>query len=120
MRVVIIGHSPGKVAESKSITRKRVKRWLGETQYEWYNLVDYHTTFLKMKDVELDPKLIITYDKVIALGNMPSDWLTRNQIPHLKVPHPSGLNRAWNDPNTEPLTINRITSYLETKDIYTV
>jgi uracil-DNA glycosylase len=120
MRVVIVGHSPGKVSESKSITRIKVKRWLGETQYDWYNLVDYHTASLKMKDVELDPKLIMTYDKIIALGNQSSEWLTRNGVNHLKVPHPSGLNRVWNDPDAESQTVNLINDYLETKDIYTV
>ena len=120
MRVVIIGHSPGKVAESKSITRLRVKKWMADTAYDWYNLVEYHAPNLKMKEVQLSHESIREYDKVIALGNMPSDWLTRNQILHLKVPHPSGLNRAWNDPMSEPLTINRIQEYLETKDIYTV
>lgn len=120
MKVVIIGHSPGKVVESKSITRIRVKRWLVETQYDWYNLVDYHTVSLKMKEVTLKPEQLIGYDKVIALGNQPSDWLTRNGVNHLKVPHPSGLNRVWNDPMTEPLVINQVKEYLETKDIYTV
>lgn len=120
MRVVIIGHSPGKVPESKSITRIRVKKWLGETPYDWHNLVEYHAPNLKMKEVQLSAESIREYDKVIALGNMPSEWLTRNQIHHIKVPHPSGLNRAWNDPTTEPLTITRIATYLETKDIYTV
>jgi uracil-DNA glycosylase len=120
MRVVIVGHSPGKVSESKSITRIKVKRWLGETQYDWYNLVDYHTASLKMKEITLKAEQLIGYDKVIALGNQPSDWLIRNGVNHLKVPHPSGLNRVWNDPGAEPQTINLIKSYLETKDIYTV
>ena len=120
MRVVIVGHSPGKVAESKSITRIRVKRWLEEVKYDWHNLVEYHAPSLKMKDVELDPTIILKYDKVIALGNQPSEWLTRNCINHLKVPHPSGLNRIWNDPLAESRTISQIKKYLETKCIYNV
>lgn len=120
MKVVIVGHSPGKIIESKSITRLRVKKWLSDTQYDWYNLVEYHAPALKMKEIQLSPAIICKYDKVIALGNMASEWLSKNQIIHIKVPHPSGLNRAWNDPKTELITIDRITEYLETKDIYTV
>mgnify|MGYP003138530058 FL=1 len=46
--------------------------------------------------------------KVIAMGNEVSDYFTKNNVEHLKVPHPSGLNRMWNNPELEPSVIEQI------------
>jgi hypothetical protein len=123
MRVLIVGHSPGKVQQSKSITRNRVKAWLQAAnveEYDWINLVNYHAPSLKFNEITLTSRDVIGYDKIIALGNMASVWLARNNISHLKVPHPSGLNRIWNDSTTEIKTMDSIKKYLETKHIYRV
>lgn len=123
MNVVIVGHSPGKISPNKSITLSRVKQWLNHANvydYDWFNLVTYHAPDLKLNEITLKVCDITKYDKIIALGNMASTWLNRNNIPHLKVPHPSGLNRIWNDPLAESRTISQIKKYLETKCIYNV
>ena len=36
-------------------------------------------------------------DQIIALGKESSKILTQHNIPHLEIPHPSGLNRKLND-----------------------
>jgi len=36
-------------------------------------------------------------DQIIALGVAASELLLEHNIPHLKIPHPSGLNRSLND-----------------------
>lgn len=115
-QLLIVGHSPGKVEQAKSPTRNRVRRWLhlaGIQHYDWSNLVHYHTTGLKMSEVTLEPSFVRQYAAVIALGRSAAEWLGRQGIPHLAVPHPSGLNRAWNDPAREPHTIQQIKEYLE-------
>ena len=38
-----------------------------------------------------------SFDVVIALGNEASKALTKENIPHLKIPHPSGKNYLLND-----------------------
>ena len=48
-----------------------------------------------------DNNKIITiheHDQVVALGREASRALDKAIIPHLKIPHPSGLNRKLNDP----------------------
>ena len=116
MKVVIIGHSPGKVSPDKSITRLRVQKWLNRAnvyEYDWFNLVNYHAPDLNLGDVTLQKKEVEDYDAVIALGNMAGTWLGRSDIPHLKVPHPSGLNRVWNDPDMEETVMQNIVKYLK-------
>lgn len=114
-KILIVGHSPGKLEEGKSPTRNRVREWLnsvGIDSYDWTNLVHYHTPSLKMSDVTLKPSYVRQYDRVVALGRVAEQWLTGQEIEHLAIPHPSGLNRVWNDPATEPRVVEKIKKYL--------
>lgn len=120
MKVLIVGHSPGKVKPEKSITRKRVIDWLkraGIIKFSWHNLVDYHAPKLNLKQVTLDPQVVNGFDRVISLGVLAHTWLSRQSIEHYPAPHPSGLNRQWNDPATEPRVINEIQQYLQREKI---
>jgi len=38
------------------------------------------------------------HDQIVALGKEASIALNKAIIPHLRIPHPSGLNRKLNDP----------------------
>ena len=51
------------------------------------------------KDIDYDRLYTISkgYEKVIALGNVASEALTKINVDHFKLPHPSGLNRKLND-----------------------
>lgn len=116
MKVLIVGHSPGKVKPEKSITRKRVFSWLqqvGVMEFTWHNLVAHHAPKLNLKQVTLDPQLVRQFDKVISLGVLASSWLNRQGISHYPAPHPSGLNRQWNDPATEPRVIQQLKNYID-------
>jgi uracil-DNA glycosylase len=97
--LIIVGEAPGNVPASKSPTLNRVKKWVSRS-YDWTNK--------SYNEIEK----IRTYDKVIALGNVASTWLEKNQVSHLKIPHPSPRNRMWNDPQTEINTLQKITEYL--------
>ena len=99
-QIVIVGHSPGKVDADKSMTLKRVKDWMESCNilmYDWYNLVDYHAPDLKLKDATLKPETVQKYNVIISIGNLADDWCKKNDINNYKMPHPSGLNRIWND-----------------------
>ena len=47
-----------------------------------------------------DDKIISIHehDQIVALGKEASIALNKAIIPHLRIPHPSGLNRKLNDP----------------------
>ena len=49
--------------------------------------------------------------RVIAMGNDVAKHFTKNNVEHLKVPHPSGLNRMWNNPELEPQVIEQIRGF---------
>jgi uracil-DNA glycosylase len=55
-------------------------------------------------------------DKVIALGNLVAKYFENRKIEHLKVPHPSGLNRMWNDPELEPKVIEEIRGFTNSQN----
>jgi hypothetical protein len=117
-KTIIIGISPGFAgSRSKSKSVQRVKNWMSicginESQYDWRNLVDIPGQNPKMSEVELKHAEISGYDKVICLGNKPEQWCNSHQIEHIKVPHPSGLNRKWNVPGQEITTIESIKEFL--------
>lgn len=102
-KIIIVGLAPGssRFNEDTSPTRKRVRKWLGNANYDWTNKSD--------DDIEHIKK----YEKIIALGNVASEWLKKNEVDHLKIPHPSGLNRFWNESGSESWAINNIRSYLQ-------
>lgn len=52
--------------------------------------------------------------RVIALGNKASERLSKSQIPHFKLPHPSGLNRKLNNKESLQIDLERAINYLNT------
>ena len=108
-KILIVGLKPGLTEKSKSVTWNRVAEWI-EHPYDWTNIYD------------LDDKVIFNpfeaykYKYIIALGNVSSGYMTKLGIQHLKIPHPSRLNRQWNDPKTEITTKKRLKKYLQTHE----
>lgn len=49
---------------------------------------------------------------IIALGNKASERLHKLNIPHFKLPHPSGLNRKLNDKENLKLDFQRAINYI--------
>lgn len=117
-KVLVLGISPGFAgsrAASKSV--QRVNQWLAEcgvaeTEYDWQNCSDQPGARPKQSEILKRRWEVALYDKVICLGNIPARWCYSLRIDHIKVPHPSGVNRKWNDPTTEPETVKQIRNYL--------
>jgi len=117
-KILVLGISPGFAgsrADSKSV--QRVNRWLAEcgvteTEYDWQNCSDQPGTRPKQSEILKKRYEVALYDKVICLGNIPARWCKSLYIPHIKAPHPSGVNRKWNDPAAEPATVEQIRNYL--------
>jgi hypothetical protein len=110
-KILVLGISPGFAGSpQKSMSIQRVKRWMAEcgyeqTDYDWRNLVDEAGALPKMKEVTIKRNEVSNYEKV-------EQWCKSVEIEYLKVPHPSGLNRQWNNPEMETITINNLNNYL--------
>lgn len=99
MKIMYVGTKPGNHPPEKSPTIKRITKWseqIGIEDWDWTNISDPNW------------REQIIGCKVIAMGNEVSDYFVKNNVEHLKVPHPSGLNRMWNDPELEPKVIEAI------------
>ena len=113
VRVIYVGTSRGNFPPDKSPTIKKIIKWseqAGLKSWSWTNLIDFKMTG-NFSLSEVNDKSILKQvegHKVIALGNQVSDYFEKRNIEHLKVPHPSGLNRMWNDPELEPKVIEKI------------
>ena len=57
-------------------------------------------------------KHVNEHDAIIALGNEASTALTKAHVPHLKIPHPSGLNRVLNDKKTVDKFLKHCKDYI--------
>ena len=53
--------------------------------------------------------------KIIAMGELASRVLTKLNIPHLKIQHPSGLNRNLNNPDIKLIQPTLIYNYVKGK-----
>lgn len=119
--ILILGISPGfAVDPPSSKTGQRVRMWfeacnISEDEYDWRNCVDEPGANPKQSDIMLNRYEVANYKKVVCLGNTPSRWCENLKIDHIKVPHPSGINRKWNDPETEPRVMLEIKQYIKTK-----
>jgi len=102
MKTIYVGTEPGNHPPEKSPTIKRITKWSTEAgikNWTWTNISDP------------DWREHIIGCKVIAMGNDVAKHFTKNNVEHLKVPHPSGLNRMWNNPELEPQVIEQIRGF---------
>ena len=118
-QVLVLGISPGfagSIEKSKSV--QRVWRWMAECgidpqEFNWLNLSEEPGTNPKLSEITLKRSDVANYEKVICLGNKPAQWCKSLHIDHVKmVPHPSGMNRIWNNPEVEPLVIEDLKTYM--------
>ena len=82
-----------------------MSEWI-EQPYDWTNIYNLND------EVIFTVEQTYKYSHIVALGNVASDYLNKLGVRHCKVPHPSRLNRMWNDPQTEIDTVNKLNNYL--------
>lgn len=119
-KVIVIGHSPGSSKikrKSNSATLKRLDVWLGACDVYSYSFVNlFAPGFSSDKKLQVDETMIQEciqgYTKVITLGNEVSQYFKKRGMRHYPVPHPSPLNRKFNDKTFEPAVIKGLQSYL--------
>lgn len=108
-RVLVVGCNPGAPLRDASRVPRgsalaRLGEWVGRAGLPYVSFVNcfYETGRYSMRRVEWDFLRDCVacgeHETVVALGGFPSQVLTRLGVEHVRVPHPSGLNREVNDP----------------------
>lgn len=122
-KVLIVGINPQntpwhKYIKKKLCTRARLHRWLDYLNLRFVGFSNCIPTpgpyNSKMIDYERLKKQTIGHTKIFALGNFPSKALSKLNIKHFKLPHPSPLNRLLNSKLYEKSILNRAKKYLKT------
>jgi len=126
-KVLVLAQNPG---PGQPFTRKDGKFNTGSTigkMHEWMscvgvNIFSFANTYqfpgsFTKNDIDYDRlnNLAGGYEKVIALGNIASEALTKIGVKHFKLPHPSGLNRKLNDKNYINKVLKECKEYYENR-----
>lgn len=111
-KVLLLGSNPSEaspdISAFHSNTRSRIilDSWFSDihANVSYANICDQRTPNnrpLRVSEIrECLPTLldkINGFDKIVALGKTSSKALELAKIRHFAAPHPSGLNRFWND-----------------------
>jgi len=118
--LVFVGLAPSSKPQGKNSSLYRLRRWI-DTLY--LSAVDFCNVFpdelpevIHISTMDLEPikKRLAGKRKIIALGGMVSNILTKAKIEHLKVDHPSPRNRNFNKEDHELITVLRMRQYIDT------
>lgn len=112
MKVLFVGQNPSKENLDLNVpfvgtkSHKVLNRWAFIIGAHSYNMINCsNEIYFKPNKKNIHStaeyftvlKFYLKYDKIIALGNIAAKVLTKANIEHFKLPHPSGLNRKLND-----------------------
>ena len=102
--IYFIGDKPSKcnidpqVAFVGTRSYKTLLEWIHRMNLSINNICLFNADDF-IRKVNKDETLIIhEHDQIVALGREASNALDKAILPHLRIPHPSGLNRKLNDP----------------------
>jgi uracil-DNA glycosylase len=114
MRIVFVGSNPSQKRKLNgaftpdTVSGRVLHEWIRAAEIDlWHtlNIVDYITENNRpLNKSEILPhiphiKLSLSFcTKIVAMGKTAHKALQLAGIPHLEMPHPSGLNRKLNDP----------------------
>ncbi len=96
MKILIIGDKPSRYNKDPNVAfigarcYNRLKFWIAFLGVQDYELINSHTQIL-MNEIATSPRTKLT------LGLEAHKRLSKAGIPHIQLPHPSGLNRQTND-----------------------
>jgi hypothetical protein len=118
MKVIIVGMNPARPSNAKKTALTRLYDWLDAVDLRFVSFTNLHTDpnwDFNLKDVDRQRLVdhVQGYDKVIALGGMVSNYLTKYiHVEHLKIAHPSYRNRSLNCPVYEANMLDNLRTYL--------
>jgi len=104
-RVLLVGINPSGKPFRNGCALDRMNVWmksLGHHFYSFSNVIPHEGEYkMKSVDYEFVKSFANDYEKVIALGGFVSKVLTKIDIHHFTLPHPSPLNRKLNSKQYE-------------------
>lgn len=99
--VAFVGQNPSAKAAKNGNTFPRLNDWVEKLELDTFTFMNAYPYpgKCKISEVNLDNlrKALYKFSKVVALGNFADEALTKADIHHFKLPHPSPLNRQIND-----------------------
>lgn len=105
MRILLVGINPSTAKKGWSTTWHRLPRWadhLGIGIFSFTNCLHEQGKY-SLRDVDFNVlrECCRGHDRVLALGGFASRALSKINVEHFTLPHPSGLNRKLNDKTYE-------------------
>lgn len=132
--VVFVGSNPSEASTTNTAFEPGTKslntllKWVNEANIHGTGIHKYHANLFNGKTPgnrplnkqeteeglkQLEAKLyLLNTTHVVALGKTVTNALTKAGIPHLAMPHPSGLNRKLNDPSYVKSVIESLRKYV--------
>lgn len=120
MRILIVGQNPADRpldgSHTKSMTFRKLDKWAEELDIGMYAFINTvpERGAATMKNVQWDylRQSVTLHKKVIALGGFASSVLTKLNVDHFRLPHPSPRNRLLNDKKFEAEQLRLCKKYL--------
>jgi len=115
-KVVFVGDAPTKDNVDLSVPFVGTKSL--KTLVDWIRVIqpDYYLTYNSWHQTDINTvyRLYSAGFKVVALGSTASKRLA--EVPHFRLPHPSGLNRKNNDKEFLQTALDDCRSYVHNKN----
>lgn len=126
-KVIILGLNPSDDSPDNSAFHPDTKS--GKTVRVWIKDIEGHVVFRNIYTKKGKPTKSQVYAhlggdlaiyqklgwKIVACGTVVQDTLRKNSIPHFAIPHPSGLNRFWNDKQAGAAKIAELRTWIQNK-----
>jgi len=116
MRSIIIGMNPTKAQYRKGCAWYRLQDWIDELDVGIVAFTNLsHDPHWDKRTIDREHVLscVRGHDKVIALGGLVSKVLTKLDVDHFTLPHPSPLNRQINNPEFISGKLKECRSYID-------
>tara|TARA_E500000318_G_C3502797_1_gene189047 strand:- start:102 stop:782 length:681 start_codon:yes stop_codon:yes gene_type:complete len=118
--VLIIGHSPSPSGKKLTPTIRRLNKLFDPIPYRIYNLNSEPTVYLDYSKIKrkgltrVVNRALKNGNPVVSMGREVDNYLNGVGIPHYPIPHPSPVNRQWNDKKFEESVIRDLQDNLIT------
>lgn len=118
-KVLVVGMNPSTKQTLKGKQNgsfKKLESWMTECGVSYFSFVNTFDDPSEAKFSKVDYQrlyqLTQDYDRIVALGGFVSSVLSKINISHFKLPHPSLRNRLLNDKSYEQSIVKQCKEYI--------